>query len=83
MDKKDINQRICCNVKSCVFNERGSDCNLEKVCISRGEGGNHYCKSYVSLRDDLKPEKENDLINVEAGEEYFDYKELIEDVAKK
>ena len=80
MNKRDINQGISCNVRNCVYNERGCDCNLERVCISRGDGGNHYCKSYVSLSDDLKPEKEENLTNIEASEEYFDYKELIEDV---
>ena len=82
MGKKDINQGICCNVRNCVFNERGCDCNLERVNISRGEGGHHYCKSYVSLSDDLKPEMQEDLINTEAGEEYFDYKNLIDYVEK-
>lgn len=80
MSKKDINAGITCNVKNCVFNEHGCDCNLERVQISRGEGGHHYCKSYVSLSDDLKPELQESLVNIESSEEYFDYKELIEDV---
>ena len=80
MNKKNINEGISCNVRNCVYNERGCDCNLERVCISRGEGGHHYCKSYVSLSDDLKPEAQESLINIEASDEYFDYKDLIEDV---
>ena len=80
MTKKDINAGISCNVRNCVFNERGCDCNLEKVSISRGEGGHHYCKSYVSLDNDLKIEQNESLINIESGEEYFDYKDLIDDV---
>ena len=83
MNKKDINKGISCNVRNCVYNERGCDCNLDRVCISRGDGGHHYCKSYVSLSDDLKPEQQEALINVEASEEYFDYKDLIEDVENR
>lgn len=79
MYKKDINEGISCNVRNCVYNERGCDCNLERVCISRGEGGHHYCKSYVSLSDDLKPEQEEALINVEAGDEYFEFKDIVEE----
>lgn len=80
MKSTDVNRGITCNVRNCVFNEHGCDCNLERVCISRGDGGHHYCKSYVSLNDDLKTEEQESLINVEASNEYFDYKELIEDV---
>jgi len=83
MNKKDINEGISCNVRNCVFNERGCDCNLERVCISRGDGGHHYCKSFVSLRDDIIPEKQESLINTEASVEYFDYKDLIDDIEEK
>lgn len=77
MKKHNINEGISCNVRNCVYNERGCDCNLERVSISRGNGGNHYCKSYVSLSDNFNLEKQESFINVEASGEYFDFKDLV------
>lgn len=74
MAKKDINEGISCNVRNCVYNEHGCDCNLERVCISRGEGGHHFCKSYISINDE--EENTNTTLNVESGEEFFNYKNL-------
>jgi len=86
-----INKSIACNVKDCVFNEHGCNCNLDKVTISKGSGENHYCKSFIPLED----EKEYDFPleneerfqshhnDIESGEEYFNFGELIDEVEEK
>ena len=66
-----LNQGIICNVKNCVFNEKGCNCNLERVTISRGESEHHYCKSFIS-KEDSEAEKQNDLINSDFNVESSD-----------
>lgn len=82
-DKNDINKGISCNVKDCIFNEHGCNCNLEKVTISQDSSAHHYCKSFISLtnEDDSVNYKSNlssrinvSKTNIEASEEdYFDF----------
>lgn len=84
----DINNGIVCNVKDCVFNEKGCNCNLEKVTISQGDIGHHYCKSFISQtnEEDNSVYKSNlssriniTKTNIEASEEdYFDFDNLKE-----
>ncbi len=77
--KNDINEGIICNVKNCVYNEKGANCNLERVTISKGDGEHHYCKSFLPLNDeDEKQESANS--NVESSDEYFDFNDLISDI---
>ena len=53
---KDIYHGINCNVSNCVYNERGCNCNLERVCVSKGEGDGHFCRSYIPLVDKKEEE---------------------------
>ena len=85
--KNDINKGIICNVKNCVFNEKGSNCNLERVTISKGEGEHHFCKSYISNNDssfqeNLQVEDKLSSSNVEASDEYFSFEDLLNDVTQ-
>lgn len=86
---KDLNKGIACNVKGCVFNEKGQGCNLDKVTISKGSGEHHFCKSYISLDDEneynfpLENEERFHSKNVESGEEYFNFGELMDDIEEK
>ena len=86
--KNSLNKGISCNVKGCVFNERGQGCNLDKVSISKGTGENHYCKSYIPLEDEreykfpLENEERFHSQNVESSEEYFDYGQILEDIGE-
>lgn len=76
-----LNQGIICNVKNCVFNEKGCNCNLERVTISRGESEHHYCKSFISKDIDESDNHNNfgnSNINVESSNEitnddFFNY----------
>ena len=68
---------IQCNVKNCIYNERGCSCNLERVSISKGSGKHHYCKSYLPLNEE---EKQDNNSNVESGEEYFDFNDFVSDI---
>lgn len=77
--KNDINNGINCNVKNCVYNEKGCNCNLEKVTISQGKGDNHYCKSYIPFYEDNEKKSSNN--NIESNEEYFDFNDLIGDIS--
>ncbi len=91
--KNDLNRGIICNVKNCVFNEKGTNCNLERVTISKGEGKEHFCKSYISSEtsnsnlDNINIEAGNDItINENSSsnineEEYFNFDDLLEDVS--
>lgn len=84
--KNDLNKGINCNVKNCVFNESGKGCNLDKVTISKGTGENHFCKSFISLEDEneynfpLENEERFHTNNVESGEEYIDYGDVLDDI---
>ena len=79
MDNK-VNDGIICNVKNCVYNEKGSNCNLDHVTISKGDGAQHYCKSFVPLVEDQESDKHKHE-NVESGQdEYFDFDDLISDI---
>lgn len=49
-----INKGVCCNVKDCVYNEKGCNCNKMKIDVSLGDGEcmpngeqKHFCKSFV------------------------------------
>ena len=50
--RNNTNKGIACNVKGCIFNEGGQGCNLDKVKISKGEGNQHFCNSFISLQDE-------------------------------
>lgn len=80
--EKEVNNRICCNVKNCIFNEQGKDCNLDKVTISKGNGENHFCKSFISLNENnVEENKKNTQQNyIESADEYFDYGEILDDI---
>lgn len=48
------NSGVRCNVKDCVYNERGCDCNKLVIDVSTGEKSYlpndttpHFCKSYI------------------------------------
>lgn len=80
--KNDLNEGINCTVKNCVFNEKGCNCNLEKVTISQGDGSHHYCKSYISKNDEDIEDKKEATLNVESGsDEYFDFNDLFNDLS--
>ena len=53
---KEMQHGINCNVSGCVFNEKGCNCNLERISISKGMGENHYCRSYIPLHDKKEDE---------------------------
>lgn len=81
--QNDINKGISCDVSGCVFNEHGCNCNLDKVSISKGSGLNHYCKSYIPLNDENEYKKPlSSIDNVESGDEYFNFGELMKDIEK-
>lgn len=42
------NRGVCCDVCDCEHNERGCDCNLAEIRVSKGETSenHHFCKSY-------------------------------------
>lgn len=49
-----INKGVCCNVKDCVYNEKGYNCNKMQIDVSIGDGEcmpngeqKHFCKSFV------------------------------------
>ena len=74
MSDNSINKGISCNVSGCVYNEKGCNCNLERVSISKGNGSHHFCKSYISLNDEVdEPRK----YNIEsANDEFFGLDDL-------
>ncbi len=63
-----LNKGISCNVSGCVYNEKGCNCNLERVSISKGSGMHHFCKSYIALNDEIEGNKK---YNVESGNDEF------------
>lgn len=87
--RNNTNKGIACNVKGCIFNEGGQGCNLDKVKISKGEGNQHFCKSFISLQDEneynfsLDSKTQSSSQNVESSKEYFDFGELMNDIKEK
>ena len=69
---KDIYHGINCNVSNCVYNERGCNCNLDRVSVSKGEGDEHFCRSYIPLVDKKEEETiyHNDSPSID---EYFSF----------
>ncbi len=50
-----MNGGVRCNVRDCVYNEKGCNCNKLVIDVSQGNGElmpngeqKHYCKSYLS-----------------------------------
>ena len=86
-----INQGISCNVKECIYNEKGCNCNLDKVSISKGIGDEHYCKSFIPLHEErdydfpLENEErfQSNNHHIESGEEYLNFSQLIEDIEEQ
>ena len=70
-----INKGIICNVKNCVFNEKGCNCNLDRVTISKGDSEHHYCKSFIS-KDSNEIDDQNNLINSNLNIESADENEI-------
>lgn len=53
--KEKINSGVRCNVKDCVYNQKGCECNKLIIDVSMGNFTDspnvetpHFCKSYVS-----------------------------------
>ena len=65
----DIYHCINCNVSDCVFNERGCNCNLERISISKESGESHICRSYIPFED----KKEGTTILNNSPSSYEDY----------
>ena len=58
---ENTNNGVCCDVCSCKYNERGCDCNLEKIRVTSGDGlkkhicGSFECKEeFQDINDELK-----------------------------
>ena len=50
----ELNSGVRCNVKDCVYNEMGCNCNKDVIDVSLGNGElmsngeqKHYCKSFI------------------------------------
>lgn len=57
--KSCCNKGVCCNVKDCVHNENGCDCNLKQITVSKGTGDHHFCKSYCCCTEASKEQIKN------------------------
>lgn len=51
---EEMNRGVRCNVKECVYNEKGCNCNKMVIDVSQGNGEPmqngqmpHYCKSFI------------------------------------
>ena len=51
---QDLNSGVRCNVKDCVYNEKGCNCNKDVIDVSLEDGEpmpngeqKHYCKSFI------------------------------------
>ncbi len=49
-----LNSGVRCNVKTCVYNESGCNCNKDVIDVSQGDGQPmpngekaHFCKSFI------------------------------------
>ncbi len=63
---ENINKGVSCNVCDCVYNEKGCNCNREKIEVSQGNKSYlpddetpHFCKSYI-CKDDCQ-NKDNSI----------------------
>lgn len=43
---QDFNQKITCDVCDCCYNENGTKCKKDSICVSCGEKGCTRCASY-------------------------------------
>lgn len=52
--KEELNSGVRCNVRTCVYNEKGCNCNKLVIDVSQGSGElmengekAHFCKSFI------------------------------------
>ena len=55
---EELNSGVRCNVKTCVYNDKGCNCNKLVIDVSQGDGEPmpngekaHFCKSFISKEE--------------------------------